>query len=72
MTWNAKCIAVSPYFPQHGLFLDSTYAIQVGSPQKTSPCSTQTAGSLEDDVDESILSVTENAESDKINMSQLY
>ncbi len=59
-------------FPQGGLFLGPTHAIQAGSPLENILMLYQTAGSLATDVDESILSVAESAESDKINMSKLF
>ena len=59
-------------FPQGGLFLGPTHAIQVGSPLENILMLYQTAGSLAKDVDESILGVAESAEPDKINMSKLF
>ena len=59
-------------FPQGGLFLGPTHAIQAGSPLENILMLYQTAGSLATNVDESILSVTESAELDKINMSKLF
>jgi uroporphyrinogen decarboxylase len=59
-------------FPQGGLFLGPTHAIQVGSPLENILTLYRTAGSLAKNVDDSILGVTESAESDKINMSKLF
>lgn len=59
-------------FPCGGLFLGPTHAIQVGSPLENILTLYRTAGSLASDIDDSILSVTESAESDKINMSKLF
>jgi uroporphyrinogen decarboxylase len=59
-------------FPLGGLFLGPTHAIQAGSPLENILRLYETAGSLAKEVDESILGVTEDAESDKINMSKLF
>jgi uroporphyrinogen decarboxylase len=59
-------------FRKGGLFLGPTHAIQVGSPLENILALYQTAGSLAEQIDESVLSVTESAESDKINMSKLF
>lgn len=59
-------------FPKGGLFLGPTHAIQVGSPLENILTLYRTAGSLVKNVDDSILSVTEGEESDKINMSKLF
>lgn len=60
-------------FPQGGLFLGPTHAIQVGSPMENILALYRSAGSLCEDIDESILSVTESSSDvDTINMSKLY
>ena len=59
-------------FPTGGLFLGPTHAIQVGSPLENILMLYRTAGSLAEDVDESILSVTDGSEPERINMSKLF
>jgi len=60
-------------FPQGGLFLGPTHAIQVGSPLENILALYQTAGSLAEKIDDAILSVAaEGAEPDKISLSKLF
>ena len=60
-------------FPQGGLFLGPTHAIQVGSPLENILALYQTAGSLAEKIDETILSVAaDGAEPDKISLSKLF
>jgi uroporphyrinogen decarboxylase len=59
-------------FPQGGLFLGPTHAIQVGSPLENILTLYRTAGSLASHVDKSVLAAAGPVESDKINMSKLF
>ena len=59
-------------FPQGGLFLGPTHAIQVGSPLENILTLYRTAGSLADRFDEAILGVADGGEPDTINMSKLF
>ncbi len=60
-------------FPQGGLFLGPTHAIQVGSPLENILALYHTAGSLAETIDEKILSLGTAAEqSDKINLAKLF
>jgi uroporphyrinogen decarboxylase len=59
-------------FPAGGLFLGPTHAIQVGSPLENVLMLYQTAGSLAKEVDQSVLSISDGAETNKINMSKLF
>ncbi len=60
-------------FPKGGLFLGPTHAIQVGSPLENILALYRSAGSLCEDIDDSILSIKDNEDQvDKINMSKLY
>jgi len=60
-------------FPQGGLFLGPTHAIQVGSPLENILALYQTAGSLAEKIDDAILSVAaKGAEPDKISLSKLF
>jgi uroporphyrinogen decarboxylase len=60
-------------FPQGGLFLGPTHAIQVGSPLENILTLYRTAGSLAEKVDDSILSASgEGSEPDKISLSKLF
>jgi len=60
-------------FPEGGLFLGPTHAVQVGSPLENTLAMYRTAGSLREAIDESILSIEadENAV-DEIDMSKLF
>jgi len=59
-------------FPDGGLFLGPTHAIQVGSPLENILALYRTAGSLTEEIDESILSIGGEEEPGKINMSKLF
>jgi uroporphyrinogen decarboxylase len=61
-------------FPQGGLILGPTHAIQVGSPLENILTLYRTAGSLNENIDDSIRSLVTESESspDKINMSKLF
>jgi uroporphyrinogen decarboxylase len=61
-------------FPQGGLILGPTHAIQVGSPLENILTLYRTAGSLNENIDAAIRSLAADSESspDKINMSKLF
>ena len=59
-------------FPQGGLFLGPTHAIQVGSPIDNIIALYRAAGSLTETIDETILSVEEGKQAQEINMSKLF
>ncbi len=59
-------------FPKGGLFLGPSHAIQVGSPIENIIALYKTAGSLNETIDESILSAGETQEEAKVNMSKLF
>ncbi len=59
-------------FPDGGLFLGPSHAIQVGSPLENILALYRSAGSLTTKIDESILSATDGADPDKVNMSKLF
>ncbi len=59
-------------FPDGGLFLGPSHAIQVGSPLENIIAFYKTAGSLNENIDESILSVSEGKKAGEINMSKLF
>jgi uroporphyrinogen decarboxylase len=59
-------------FPQGGLFLGPTHAIQVGSPIENILALYRTAGSLNEVIDERILSIGDGKNVDEINMSKLF
>lgn len=59
-------------FPKGGLFLGPTHAVQAGSPLENILALYRTAGSLVEQVDQSILSVTDGNEPERINMSKLF
>ena len=60
-------------FPKGGLFLGPTHAIQVGSPLENILALYRSAGSLCENIDDSILSIEEDGDDpDKINMSKLF
>jgi uroporphyrinogen decarboxylase len=60
-------------FPQGGLFLGPTHAIQVGSPLENILALYGTAGSLAENVDQSILNVAaDGSDPDKISLSKLF
>lgn len=59
-------------FLKGGLFLGPSHAIQVGTPLENIIALYKTAGSLVEDINESILSVKESRDVDDINMSKLF
>jgi uroporphyrinogen decarboxylase len=59
-------------FPDGGLFLGPTHAIQVGSPLDNILTLYRTAGSLMETIDDEIRSAGGKAEPEKINMSKLF
>ena len=60
-------------FPDGGLFLGPTHAVQVGSPLENILAMYRTAGSLCETIDESILSIRAGeADVDKINLAKLF
>jgi uroporphyrinogen decarboxylase len=59
-------------FSEGGLFLGPSHAIQVGSPLENIVALYKTAGSLNEDIDDSILSVREGKKAGEINMSKLF
>ncbi len=59
-------------FAGGGLFMGPSHAIQVGTPLENILALYKTAGSLIEEIDESILSVQEGKASGEINMSKLF
>lgn len=60
-------------FPNVGLFLGSTHVIQLGSPLENILALYRLAGSPNENIDDSILSIVEDTDDvDKINMSKLF
>jgi uroporphyrinogen decarboxylase len=59
-------------FPKGGLFLGPTHAIQVGSPLENILALYQTAGSLTQKIDETILAAGEDTATTGINLSKLF
>jgi uroporphyrinogen decarboxylase len=59
-------------FPDGGLFLGPSHAIQVGTPVENIIALYKSAGSLVKEIDESILSIEEGKGSGEINMSKLF
>ena len=59
-------------FPQGGLFLGPTHAIQAGSPLENILSLYRTAGGLRERIDESILAVGGEVSSGKINLAKLF
>ena len=59
-------------FPEGGLFLGPSHAIQVGTPIENIIALYRTAGSLLEEIDESILSVKNDKTEGEINMSKLF
>ena len=59
-------------FPDGGLFLGPTHAIQPGSPIENILAMYRTAGSLCEEIDQSILGIEDGGEADKINLSKLF
>ncbi|MFV2065611.1 MAG: uroporphyrinogen decarboxylase family protein [Pirellulales bacterium] len=60
-------------FPEGGLFLGPTHAVQVGSPLENVLAMYRAAGSLTEEIDDSILSIeAEECAVDEIDMSKLF
>ena len=59
-------------FPDGGLFLGPSHAIQVGSPMANIIALYKTAGSLAEKVDATILGATDGIDPEKVNMSKLF
>jgi uroporphyrinogen decarboxylase len=59
-------------FPEGGLFLGPSHAIQVGTPVENIIALYKTAGSLMEEIDESILAIQEGKDAGEINMSKLF
>ena len=60
-------------FPKGGLFLGPTHAVQSGSPLENTLAMYRTAGSLTEEIDESILSIeADEGAVDEIDMSKLF
>jgi uroporphyrinogen decarboxylase len=59
-------------FPDGGLFLGPTHAIQVGSPLENILALYRTAGSLCEDIDASILTIEDASVPGQINLSKLF
>jgi uroporphyrinogen decarboxylase len=59
-------------FPEGGLFLGPTHAVQVGSPLENVLTMYRTAGSLTEKIDESILSIGGEEAPAKINLAKLF
>jgi len=60
-------------FPDGGLFLGPTHAIQAGSPLENILAMYRTAGSLREEIDQSILGIKRDESTvDEINMSKLF
>jgi len=59
-------------FSNGGLFLGPSHAIQVGTPLENIIALYKTAGSLVEEIDESILSIEEGKDAGEINMSKLF
>jgi uroporphyrinogen decarboxylase len=59
-------------FPDGGLFLGPTHAIQVGTPLENILALYRTAGSLAENIADDILTIQDGSSADKINMSKLF
>jgi len=59
-------------FPNGGLFLGPSHAIQVGSPLENIIALYKAAGGLNEQIDESILSIGDGKQAGEINMSKLF
>jgi len=59
-------------FPDGGLFLGPSHAIQVGTPIENIIALYKTAGSLVEEIDESIISIKTDKTEGEINMSKLF
>ncbi len=60
------------FFEKGGLFLGPSHAIQVGTPIENIIALYKTAGSLMEEIDDSILNLTEGKDAGEINMSKLF
>jgi len=59
-------------FPDGGLILGPTHAVQVGTPIENTLAMYRAAGSLTEEPDESIMSIQTEADRTKVNMSKLF
>jgi uroporphyrinogen decarboxylase len=59
-------------FPEGGLFLGPTHAVQVGSPLQNVLAMYRTAGSLREQIDDSILGIEDDTQPGEINLSKLF
>lgn len=59
-------------FPEGGLFLGPSHAIQVGTPLENILALYRSAGSLTEDIQDSIRDIQDDNTGDKINMSKLF
>ena len=59
-------------FPEGGLFLGPSHAIQVGTPIENIIALYKTAGSLTEKIDESILAIEDGKYTGEVNMSKLF
>jgi len=59
-------------FSEGGLFLGPSHAIQVGTPIENIIALYKTAGSLIEEIDESILAIQDGKDAGEINMSKLF
>ncbi|HPS56163.1 MAG TPA: uroporphyrinogen decarboxylase family protein [Sedimentisphaerales bacterium] len=59
-------------FPKGGLFLGPTHAIQVGSPLENILAMYRKAASLTENITDEILSIQDNTNNEKINLSKLF
>ncbi len=59
-------------FPKGGLFLGPTHAVQVGSPLENILALYRAAGSLLEDIPDSVRDIRDDHAGDKINMSKLF
>lgn len=59
-------------FPEGGLFLGPSHAIQVGTPIENIIALYKTAGSLIEEIDASILAIQDGKDAGEINMSKLF
>jgi len=59
-------------FPEGGLFMGPSHAIQVGTPLENIIALYKTAGSLNEVIDASILAIEEGKDAGEINMSKLF
>ena len=59
-------------FPEGGLFLGPTHAIQVGTPLENILALYRTAGSLNENLIDTVKNIRDDNKGDKINMSKLF